>query len=247
MGGAYDITALDITEWCLRTPNLQHWEELRDHLLPILIHSKHPTAPPLGLLQHPPNIPKNGCSPSIQLPTLIPCETQDPKPLPYSLLNKLLGPHTWYSNVVSPCAPSGPRAARRSLSRFRACCRTHRATARATSSPATPARATRVSSTERRGEVLWAGRGRTAVASSLCGNKGGLGGGRFQSCFSPLSHATLPARVTPGAKLGGQGHGGMGQRPQMAPQSSFSIYIRPTQPQCTAGDLVGDPTSSICI
>lgn len=157
-----------------------------------------------------------------QLPTLTPRKTQPPKPLDFPLPNELLGLHTWYSKVVSPWAPSGPRAARRSLSRCLACCRTHRATARATSSPATPARATRVSSTERMGEVLWAARGRAAAASSLCGNKarikGGSDGRSLQSCSSP--HATLSARMPPGAKLEGQGHGGTGRRAQTDPRPS---------------------------
>lgn len=152
-------------------------------------------------------------------------QDSDPKTLALPPLNNLLGLHTWYSKVVSPWAPSGPRAARRSLSRCRECWRIHRATAKATSSPATPARATRVSSTERMGEVVWAGRGRTAAASSLCGNKarireresGVCVRGRVRCCLSPVP--LILARTFPGTKL--QGH--LGSHP---PSQSSSDQLK---------------------
>lgn len=177
----WPMTTSDITEQNPEPPEWWYWGELQEP--PVL--NSHPCKMP----------PRHPCwgfsSPclDIQLPALILDETQTPEPLPFPCINKLLGMHTWYSKVVSPWAPSGPRAARRSLSRCRACCRTHRATARATSSPATPARATRARSTDRMGEALWAGRGRTAAASSLCGSKvrikGGSGGGDLGAAPHP--------------------------------------------------------------
>lgn len=212
------MTTSDITEQNPEPPEWWYWGKLQEP--PVL--NSHP-------FKMPPRHPCWGFSSpclDIQLPALILQETQTPEPLPSPCINELLGMHTWYSKVVSPWAPSGPRAARRSLSRCRACCRTHRATARATSSPATPARATRVRSTDRMGEVLWAGRGRTAAASSLCGNKvrikgGSGGGGRLRSCSSPLSHTPLPARMSPGEKLRGSGTVGTGRVTHIDPRSFF--------------------------
>lgn len=195
-------------------------EELRDHLFPIPIHNDPTGAPPAP----PKNIPRDGCS----LPALTPCETPIPGPLPFPLLNKSA------AHLVLKCGvamgPLGSQGCQTllvplpcMLSHAQSHCQSHQQP-----------------SHTRQGHQSEQHRAHGRGAAGRAGEDGG--------CFLPLWEQ--------GQNQGGQWWGEIeellllpagrtgpcGYRQKGSDDLKILLLnLRPTQPPCTARDLVGDP------